>query len=313
MDTPIGVVELRHLRMVVGIVEKGSVTAAARDLGQSQPALSHQLSALERRLRTPLFVRGKRLVPTPAGEQLLSVARSVLGQVSSFERQLAAGTFSQALGTIRLATECYTAFHWLPTVLRRFRERWPGVDLRIAPEYTAAPIAALRDGALDLAVIHHAATDRRIRIEPLFDDELVVVMSPDHPLARRPFVSAQDFENEHLIIYTTTDPSVAVIRDVLAPAGVEPKRLTRIQLTEAILELVAAGLGISVLAGWSIAPALRAGTVRAVRLTEAGYLRRWFVAMRADDLNLPFHTDLVEILRSHLRTGPALLDAARSA
>lgn len=313
VNTPLGIVEIRHLRMILGIVERGSVTAAARDLGQSQPALSYQLGTLERRLRTTLFTRGKRLAPTPAGEQLVSVARAVLTQVSAFERQLAAGSFSQPQGTIRLATECYTAFHWLPPVLRRFGDRWPGVDLRIMPEYTAAPMGALRDGTLDFAVVHHPVTDQRLRAEPLFDDELMVVMSPDHPLARRAFVSAQDFQEEHLILYTTADRTIAVLRDVLEPAGIEPRRLTRIQLTEAIVELVAAGLGISVLAGWAIAPAIRAGIVRAVRLTESGYSRRWFVAMRADDLRLPYHVDLIDLLRSHLVAGPIRSEVARSA
>src|SRR5215212_5480365 len=143
-------VDIRHLRLVAAIAANGSLTAAARTLQLTQPALSHQLRDLETRLRTPLFIRtARRMVLTPAGEQLVQVANDVLSRIHTFERQALGGEFSETRGTIRLATECYTCFHWLPSVLRAFRDRWPAVDLRIAPEYTAAPINALRDGTLD--------------------------------------------------------------------------------------------------------------------------------------------------------------------
>src|SRR5215217_7741928 len=191
---PTHTVEVRHLRLVTAIASRGSLTSAAELLGLTQPALSHQLRELETRLRTPLFVRtARRMVPTPAGEQLTQLAETVLAQVLGFERQVTEGEFAEARGTIRLATECYTAYHWLPAVLRAFRDRWPGVDLRIAPEHTGAPTAALREGALDMAIVHRPLPDKRIHFDPLFDDELVVVMAPDHRLARQAFLSAEDF------------------------------------------------------------------------------------------------------------------------
>src|SRR3954470_15002241 len=81
-------VEMRHLRLVAAIAEHGSMTAAANVLHLTQPALSHQLRELETRLRSPLFERtGRRMVLTQAGTQLVEVARGVLAQVETFERQ----------------------------------------------------------------------------------------------------------------------------------------------------------------------------------------------------------------------------------
>src|ERR1044071_6923831 len=106
-------VGMHHLRLVSAIAEHGSMTLAGRALGLTQPALSHQLRELETRLRTPLFVRtARRLVATPAGEQLTQLATTVLAQVQGFERQVTQGEFAEARGTIRLATECYTVYHW---------------------------------------------------------------------------------------------------------------------------------------------------------------------------------------------------------
>jgi Transcriptional regulator len=300
-------VEMRHLRLVAAIAELGNMTSAGRVLNLTQPALSHQLRELEARLRSPLFVRTpRRMVLTPAGEQLAQLAHNVLAQVAAFERQALEGEFDSAHGVVRIATECYTAYHWLPAVFRGFRERWPNVDLRVAAEHTAAPIKALREGALDLALIYERVTDKRIRVEPLFDDELVVVMAPDHRLADREFVPVEALADEHLFIYTSADRHSFVLRDILEPAGVEPSELTRIQLTEAIVELVSAGLGVAVLAKWAVAPAVRTGIVRTSRLGKNGFPRRWFTAVRSGDVTPAYQCDLIDLLRRSLGAGPVV-------
>lgn len=305
--SPRAAVEMRHLRLIAAIAEQGSVTAAGRVLDLTQPALSHQLRELEARLRSPLFVRtARRMVLTLAGEQLAHIARGVLAQVDAFERQVLDGDFADARGVIRIATECYTAYHWLPAVLRDFRDRWPNVDLRVGAEHTSAPISALRHGRLDLALVYTPVTDRRIRLEPLFDDELVVVTAPDHRFVGREFVPPQALSDQHFFVYTTSDPRSTILRDILEPAGVPASQITRLQLTEAIVELVAAGLGIAILARWAVLPAVRSGTVHAMRLGRKGYRRTWFIAARSADVTPPYHADLVALLRRHLSAGPAV-------
>ena len=300
-------VEMRHLRLIAAIAEQGSVTAAARLLDLTQPALSHQLRELETRLRTPLFVRtSRRMVLTPAGEQLAHVARGVLAQVDGFERQVLDGDFAETRGVIRIATECYTAYHWLPAVLRDFQDRWPNVELRVGAEHTSAPIAALRNGRLDLALVYTPVADKRIRLEPLFDDELVVVTAPNHRFAGREFVSPQALSDERFFVYTSSDPRSTILREILEPAGVTPSQITRLQLTEAIMELVAAGLGIAILARWAVLPAVRAGAVQAVRLGRKGFHRTWFTAARSADVTPAYRADLVELLRRHLGAGPVV-------
>ena len=298
---------MRHLRLIAAIAEQGSVTAAGRVLDLTQPALSHQLRELEARLRSPLFVRtARRMVLTPAGEQLAHIARGVLGQVDAFERQVVDGDFADARGVIRIATECYTAYHWLPAVLRDFRDRWPNVDLRVSAEHTSAPIAALRNGRLDLALVYTPVTDRRIRLEPLFDDELVLVTAPDHRFAGREFVPLGELSDERFFIYTSSDPVSTVRREILEPAGVHRSQITQLQLTEAIVELVAAGLGVAILARWAVLPAVRSGSVQTTRIGRKGFRRTWFTAARSADVTPAYHADLIELLRRHLGAGPVV-------
>src|SRR2546423_14622524 len=112
-------------------------------------------------------------------------------------------------------------------------------------------------------------------------------------------------------MYSTADVSTTVTRQLLDPAGIVPERITRIQLTEAILQLVGAGLGVSVLSRWALGPALRSGLVTTVKLTEAGFSRKWFVAVGGDDAAPGVQFGLVALLRDELGGGAALVPAAQ--
>ena len=299
--------EVRHLKLVVAIADAGGVTRAARRLHLTQSALSHQLRDVETKLGVPLFLRvSKRMVITEAGERLLASARRVLGELEVAERELTSGDYAGGAGVIRVATECYTCYHWLPAVLHAFRTKWPRVEIRIIPDATARPLEALLDGSLDMAVVNRQGESHRLRYTHLFDDELVVVTHPQHPFASQPHVSAHDFADEHLILYSTPHSESTVVREVLRPAGVEPRQLTRVQLTEAIVELVKANLGVSVLARWAVAPHVEAGTLAAIALTPGGFRRRWSAATREDVPEAAFLRDFVSLLARDVFAGPAV-------
>ena len=272
------ILETRHLQTVLAVAEHGTLTRAAQHLHLTQSALSHQLLQLEGRLRLPLFHRlGKRMVPTPAGERLLEAARRVVPELAGAEEALRALATGRT-AVIRLSTECYTCYHWLPPVLAPFREAHPGVEVRIVPEATREPIAALLDARIDLAIIHAEGRDPRLRYFPLFRDEMVLVTAPGHRLGRRTWIGAADLAAEHLITYAIPPDTTSVVRDFLAAEEVTPRRVSEIQLTEAIVEMVKADLGVAILARWAVQPHLDAGTLRAARLGRGGLSRQWCAA-----------------------------------
>ena len=272
--------ETRHLRLVVAIADYGSLTRAGHQLHLTQSALSHQLSDLEAQLGVKLFERlGKRMEPTLAAERLIARARVALQQLREMEhevKQVASGREA----VVRVATECYTCYHWLPPVLKAFGERYPKIELQIVPGATSRPIRALLAGKIDACIVLQVPRDRRVEAVPLFEDELVAVMAPSHPLASRAYLEASDFAHEHLLNYSPPEESF-LFQHLLNPAGVMPRQLSLIQLTEAIVELTKAGMGICALARWAVEPHVRAGTLRAVSLTSAGMSRRWYSATRA--------------------------------
>ena len=273
--------ELRHLELVRAVAEEGSLARAALRLHVTPSALSHQLRDAEQRLEIALFDRvGRRLRLSAAGERLLVSARSVLDELDRAYEELRREAVAPRQ-LIRLTTQCNTVYHWLPSRLRLFQKTHPDAELELAPGVTSDPIPALRSGEIDLAILYRPVRDTRLRLRPLFRDELVVVMPPGHRLSRSSFVSAEDFARERLIVWSTPREANLVFREVLIPAGVVPARVTHIQLTEAIVELVKGGLGVSVLPRWTVAPQLERDELVARRLTREGKYRSWSAAWRA--------------------------------
>jgi LysR family transcriptional regulator for metE and metH len=270
--------EVRDLRLVHAVAEHGSLTRAGLVLHLTQSALSHQLADLEARVGAPLFSRlGKRMVPTPAGERLREHAQTILAALTRAEEDMGA-TAREREVILRLATECYTCYHWLPRVLREYERDFPRVETRIVAEATRRPVAALLKGMLDVAVVSSPVRDRRIVTTPLFRDELMAVTAPGHPWAERAFVTAADFTREHLMGYNLPLRENTFVQEVLVPGGNLPRQVSDVHLTEAIVELVKAGLGVSVLARWAVAPRVRSGELAAVPIGEHGTYRQWSAA-----------------------------------
>jgi LysR family transcriptional regulator for metE and metH len=271
--------EIRHLKLVAAIAEHGTLTRAGDVLHLSQSALSHQLRDLEDRVGAPLFIRGKRqMTMTPAGETLLQAARSVLTTLAGTSHALRSGSHA-GLVPLRIATECNTCYHWLPAVLPVFRQRFPNVEIRLELKASDRLLAALADDQLDVAIMSSPVRDRRVIVKPLFDDELLVAVHPNHRLARAPYVPISELRHETLILHFAAEQS-SIMRRVLVANGVYPKHtIAHVQLTEAVLGLVKADVGVAILAKWVLQSYLDAGAVRGIRISPKGFHRRWQAVM----------------------------------
>ena len=270
--------EIRHLRLVSAVADLGSLTRAGDRLHLTQSALSHQLRDIEDRLDAALFLRvGKRLVLTHAGERLLDSARTILARLDETEEAIR--TLGKAPGSVlRFATECYTCYHWLPPLLTTFHERFPSVEVRIEVEATGHPVERVLDGTIDLALMCTPVRDRRLATQPVFRDQVVVIASPRHRLAGRRHVALADLNEETFYIYPPRNESL-FLNQVLIPSGAVPARVEEVKLTEAIIELVKANLGISALARWAVEPFLASGAVIALPIPPRGLQRQWSAVM----------------------------------
>jgi LysR family transcriptional regulator for metE and metH len=288
--------DVRHLRLVAGIADAGSMTKAAVHLHLTQSALSHQLRDIESRFRTPFFLRlGKRMVLTAAGRRLLESARRVLDDLERTEedlRRLAGGRD----GVIRVCTQCNTGYHWLAPLLATFTRRHPRVTVNVVAEATDRPVQALLDGRLDLAILTGEADDRRLRVRPLFTDEMVAIVSLTHPFAGRSWLNPRELASQHLLLYSSSPEESFMLRSVLGPLRLVPARVSFIMLTEAMIEMARAGLGVGVLPRWSAQAAIAARAVIPLSITRAGIRRQWSAATVASQAEPAYLTEFIDLI-----------------
>lgn len=271
--------EIRHLKLVKAIVDEGSIVNAIEVLHLTSSALSHQLREAELQIGAKIFHRiNKKLILTDVGEKILISANAILNELDKIEtevRQIIKGE----TGTIRVSTECYTTYHWLPGVLKKFNTGFPNIKVRIVFEATHKPIQKLLQGEIDLAITSDPIANDNVEYIELFKDEMVALVSESHWWNGKDYVIAEDFKNENLIIHSEPLETVTVFQRLLIPASVKPANVTILPLTEASVEMVKADMGVMVMAKWALKPYLNNSQLKVVRVTRDGLFRQHFVAI----------------------------------
>lgn len=293
--------EIRHLKLIKAVVEEGGITNATEKLHLTQSAISHQLKEAESQLGTPIFYRiNKKLVLTPAGEKMLEASRVILSELKKAKSEVKALTSGEK-GSLSVSTECYTCYHWLPPLLKRFNHDFPSIEVKVMFEFTHHPMENLLNGKLDLAITSDKVENDKIEYIDLFCDELMAVVGENHPWTDLDYVTAEDFYDVNLIIHSLPLESVTVYQKVLSVNNITPEKITIIPLTEATIEMIKAEMGIAVLAKWAIKSYLAQNSVQAIKVTPEGLHRKWYVA-RLKDRTFPSYFDcFISFLRQEIQ------------
>ncbi|MEO1263965.1 MAG: LysR family transcriptional regulator [Bacteroidota bacterium] len=271
--------EIRHLKLIKAVADYGTLTKAASKLFLSQSALSHQLKELESKLGGEVFYRiHKKMILSPVGEHLYAAADQVLDILQKSDAQV-----RQSLGGkgafIRVSAQCYTFFNWLSSLLSSYRPQFPDVEIRIIPEATFTTFEWLEKGRLDVGIFHYKPAGNGISVFPLFEDELVLVTAPESPLAKKTYVKPSNLSDSHYITHLLAKGCISrTYQEVFVDHAVKPAQITEVQLTEVILEMVRSGLGVSIMARWSVESYLEKGYVKAIPIGKKGMHRTWYAA-----------------------------------
>ena len=270
--------EIRHLRLIKSIVEEGSISKAIGKLHLTQSALSHQLKEAEYQLGTKIFLRqNKKLLLTKAGAKIYQTANEILEKLTDTEKQIKSMVFGE-VGEIRISTECYSSYHWLPSVLKQFHLLYPNIELKIIMEATHYPLQKLLNNELDIAIVSDPIKNDNINYVELFQDEMVMIVSENHSWTAKKYVVAEDFKAEHLFIHSLPLETVTVHQLLLAPAKISPRKVTPLPLTEASIEMVKADMGVMAMANWAAQPYLKTNAIKAVKIGKNGLKRKHFIA-----------------------------------
>jgi len=242
-------VELRQLVYFEAVVRCGGFTRAAESLRIAQPAVSAQIQRLEAELGTPLLTRTTRRVSlTAAGELFLVRARRILGELDAARGDLAELT-AVLRGHVTLAATQVLGSIDLPAALAAFHTRYPGVTLSLRTGLVAELLTALDTGEVDLILGPiHADLGSQYASQVLVDEQLVLITPPGHPIAGHTHVSLAQLRDDPFVCL----PPGSGLRALLTAAGAAEQVEVRVQFETAsptsIRELVAAGLGVALLA-----------------------------------------------------------------
>jgi LysR family transcriptional regulator for metE and metH len=305
--------ELKHLKMVRAIAETANLTRAAGQLCLSQSALSQQLRDIETKLGADLFFRTrKQMVLTPIGRKVLAAAEQVCRLMEETELEIAKEVHGER-GVLRIGVQCLFCYKWLPSAVRAFRKVYPRVDLHIGAAEELA--AELENSRHDLVVTAAPADDGRLQYQPLFADQMVCVLPPEHPLAGQSWIEAADFQKYSLISHADRSRN-RFYQMMLRPLGIEPKQFLTVAQPQAMMELVAAGLGIAIFPAWAIDESAREGRVISRPLTEQGIPLTWHGVTLPAEQPPVYQTEFLRIIKrmqlgaSHQRRNSPLRLAA---
>ena len=292
--------EIRHLRLIKTIAEEKGITKSLNKLFLTQSAVSHQLRDIEERIGCKIFYRSKnQWLLTPEGKILYDSAVKVIGEID-LAMDKVNGMREGHSGTIRISTGCYTTYHWLPGFLTRMKVLYPKLDVQIVVEATHRPLQNLLDNSLDLGITSDPADDKSLKYIELFKDEVMAVMSVNDEIARKKYLSAEDFKTQTLIIYSYPLETVSVYQHFLKPLKIMPKEIITIPLTEVALEMVKAGMGIMTMPKWAMKPFVSIPEIQLVKIGQKGLMRTHYAAIRHEDSDKKYIADFIENLKEEL-------------
>lgn len=272
--------ELRHIAALHAIGRFGTAAEAADQLSLTPSAITHRIREAERRLGLTLTLRiANRLHLTTVGERLAESAERTIDEM--LRAELDAERIGRGVTSIvRLGMGTYRFFHWLPSFLGYLANVDPGMQLDIDGGNARQPLTPLKEGKVDIHLQLGAVAGRDVTSQSLFTDELVCIVSPQHPLAGRDFIRAADLAGETHFTYSAISEKGFEYDRFLRLESYYPSRLVTVASPEAIVELVSAGLGISILARWAVKPQLAKKELVALGLGENGLQLQWHLVMR---------------------------------
>ena len=261
--------DTRQLAAFCAVVERRSFSQAAERLGVTQPAVSLQVRALEKRLGLQLLDRsGRRVEPTEAGWRLYRGAQRLLQLEEQVLEDVSTENEGEIQGTLQLGASTGPAAIVVPQLLGEFSERHPSVRVSLVVHDTQRVVELVADRELELGIVGAARRHRGVRFEPFTHDEVILVCPRGHALGGRT-IRPEELRGERLIVMQEGAGVRQVVEDELRRLGVRLRDLEvklELGLQESARSAVAAGYGVTFISRAAVENELAAGTLVEARV-----------------------------------------------
>jgi DNA-binding transcriptional LysR family regulator len=261
--------DTRQLAAFCEVVERRSFSQAAERLGVTQPAVSLQVRALEKRLGTQLLDRsGRRVEPTEAGLRLFRGAQRLLQLEEQLIDEVASDAAGALSGELSIGASTGPAAVVVPVLLCEFHTRHPTLNVSLEVHDTQTVVDLVADRGLELGIVGAARRHRAVRFEPILRDEVILICPPGHAFAGRT-VTVEELREETLILMQEGAGVRQVVEDELRAGGVRLRDLSvslELGLQESVRSAVLAGYGVTFISRTAVESDLVAGTLAEARL-----------------------------------------------
>lgn len=231
--------DLLLLRSLLAVADRGAITAAARSLGVTQPALTRRLQQLEEDLGAPLLARSKKgAALTEAGRLAVAEARQITDRYDRLRETVRAHQDLEA-GLVRLGGGATAVSFLLPPTIARFSRQYPGVRFEVREQGSRDVEEDVRAERLELGIVTLPTRSRELEVRPLRRDRIVLIAAPSHPLVKKRRVDAGDLDGLGLVGFESDSAIRRLIDESLHAAGVRMNVQMELRSIAAILEMVA--------------------------------------------------------------------------
>ncbi len=261
--------DTRQLAAFCAVVDRRSFSQAADRLGVTQPAVSLQVRALEKRLGTQLLDRsGRRVEPTEAGWRLYRGAQKLLALEEQIESDVASTVDGELRGNLVLGASTGPAAIVVPLLLGEFQRENPGVHVSLTVSDTHTVVERVAARELELGIVGASRRHRGVRFEPFFADEVILACPPGHRFAGQT-ISLDELREEPLILMQEGAGVRQIVEDALRRRGVRLRDLDvrlELGLQESVRRAVQAGYGVTFISRTAVESDLEAGTLTEARV-----------------------------------------------
>ncbi|KAB8137570.1 LysR family transcriptional regulator [Gracilibacillus oryzae] len=287
------------LKMFCLVVDVGSISQAAKLSYVSQPAVTKQIHQLERTYNAMLFDRKDgRLTLTESGKILYPFAKTI---AEDFRRSKEAVTEKnrEYHESLQVGASLTIGEYLLPRLLGRFKKQHPHINVSLLVENTARVLEALSEGLIDLALVEGIVQDKRLLVENIADDELVLIHSPDHPWKDREEIDIQELSKERMLWREPTSGTRLIIENFLREYDLLDKIESYMDLgsTQAIKSAVEANLGVSIVSRLTVMRELEQNLLCEAKIKDIEFKRNLWLVTRQERYSKESADNFISFIR----------------
>jgi DNA-binding transcriptional LysR family regulator len=273
---------LQQLWTFYNVARHGGFSAAAAKLCLTQPSVSTQIRLLEENYGIRLFERfGRRIELTEAGRALFSYAERIFRLTQQADSAIE-DLKNTKTGRIRISAISTLAAYYLPHIIADFRRRHPGIEIHLDSGYTEDVVQSVLSFLCDIGLVGKTVSHENIVATPLWEEELVIIVGPSHPFARRKRISFRDLQDEPMIVSELGSGTREITDELFRQKGAKPGIVMELGENEAVKTAVAGGLGVSILSATVVRREMEAGSIRTLRLEGERSARQFYLIHHKD-------------------------------